>query len=157
MPQFMKDSDRIVGGQRAPSMIPWQVAIVGIGCGGTILDSCTILSAAHCFDKWGVGNQPPASENLGVRAGSLLNYSGGQVRGISKVIWNSEYPYNQQTYNNDWVILKLDKPLNLNEEVQPACLPFSSNYAPENYHSASRCFTMGYGRLSQGNRISSVV
>ena len=65
----MANSDRIVGGQFAPTNIPWQ-AQVHIGtssymgkqfqdvmgklhsghyCGATILDAKTILSAAHCF------------------------------------------------------------------------------------------------------------
>merc|ERR1712223_47471 len=51
MPDFMKNADRIVGGEAAPSMIPWQVAMLSGSfqfCGGTILDSCTILTAAHC-------------------------------------------------------------------------------------------------------------
>ena len=76
MPSFM-DGDRIVGGAAAPSMIPWQVAITGYPnnngafgmCGGTVLDACTILSAAHC----GV------TTNNVVRAGSLMRISGGQV------------------------------------------------------------------------------
>ena len=56
IPSFFKNADRIVGGQDAPSEIPWQVSIrqgwFNSGkhwCGGTILDSKTILSAAHCF------------------------------------------------------------------------------------------------------------
>ena len=68
MPSFMKNGDRIVGGQNAPSPIPWQI-IKEYGCGGTILDSTTILSAAHCsyyIGEW-------------IRAGSLKRYSGGQV------------------------------------------------------------------------------
>jgi hypothetical protein len=68
MPWFMKNADRIVGGQEAPSPIPWQV-YKGAGCGGTILDSSTILSAAHCFRYVGES----------IRAGSLNRYSGGQV------------------------------------------------------------------------------
>ena len=41
----------IVGGQDAPSPIPWQAFFGGNPyCGGTILDDQTILSAAHCFD-----------------------------------------------------------------------------------------------------------
>ena len=75
MPSFMS-GDRIVGGAQAPSMIPWQVAITGYPwnggfsmCGGTILDSCTILSAAHC----GI-----TTSNT-VRAGSRSRTSGGQV------------------------------------------------------------------------------
>ena len=74
MPSFMQNLDqiaggkpRIVGGKPAPSMIPWQVSIGG--CGGTILDSCTILSAAHCG---GITN------GTYIRAGSL-NFNEGQV------------------------------------------------------------------------------
>ena len=50
----LDDADRIVGGADAPTPIPWQVSIRSWGghfCGGTILDSKTILSAGHCFDK----------------------------------------------------------------------------------------------------------
>ena len=69
IPSFFNKADRIVGGKDAPSNIPWQVSIrqglksemhhsvyhskwLGRGnhwCGGTILDSWTVLSAAHCF------------------------------------------------------------------------------------------------------------
>ena len=68
IPSFMKNADRIVGGQDAPSPIPWQV-YKGAGCGGTILDPTTILSAAHCY--YYIGES--------IRAGSLTRYSGGQV------------------------------------------------------------------------------
>ena len=68
MPDFMQNADRIVGGEDAPSMIPWQVWFSG-GCGGTILDSCTILTAAHC----------DITTNDMIRAGSLNKNIGGQV------------------------------------------------------------------------------
>ena len=72
MPNFMQNADRIVGGEAAPSMIPWQVAMLSGSiqfCGGTILDSCTILTAAHCGINTGHS----------IRAGSLDKQSGGQV------------------------------------------------------------------------------
>ena len=72
MPDFMKNADRIVGGEAAPSMIPWQVAMLSGSfqfCGGTILDSCTILTAAHCGINTGHS----------IRAGSTDKTSGGQV------------------------------------------------------------------------------
>ena len=67
----------IVGGQIAPSPIPWQVSVQIGGshfCGGTILDSYTILSAAHCFDDYG-----DSVEGFYIRAGSRKWSSGGQV------------------------------------------------------------------------------
>ena len=68
----------IVGGQIAPSPIPWQVSVqIGSShiCGGTILDTFTILSAAHCFDAYG-----GALDGFSIRAGSIKRSSGGQVR-----------------------------------------------------------------------------
>ena len=70
MPQFMQDA-KIVGGEEAPSMIPWQVAMLSGDwqfCGGTILDQCTILSAAHC-----AANTPGRR----IRAGVTNYYLGG--------------------------------------------------------------------------------
>ena len=72
MPSFMQNADRIVGGEAAPSMIPWQVALMSGSfqfCGGTILDSCTILTAAHCT--------PSTSHKI--RAGSINKQTVVQV------------------------------------------------------------------------------
>ena len=44
MPTFMLNADRIVGGEAAPSPIPWQVAVLSGSfqfCGATILDEST--------------------------------------------------------------------------------------------------------------------
>ena len=79
MPTFMRDTTRfvtseIVGGQSAPSPIPWQVSIQGgVNCGGTILDAFTVLSAGHCF------NQGVTINGKSIRAGSTQRSSGGQV------------------------------------------------------------------------------
>jgi len=141
MPTFMQNADRIVGGEAAPSMIPWQVAMLSGSfqfCGGTVLDSCTILTAAHCNINTGHS----------IRAGSTNKQTGGQVRGISQVISNNDLPYNSNSLNNDWVIVKLDSPLELNDNIQPACLP-SADYLPATATEA-RCFTSGWGTLSSG-------
>ena len=71
----MNNTDRIVGGTDAPSMIPWQVFVItgGYVCGGSIIDAYTILSAAHCFQ------QGQSVNTISIRAGSLNKYHGGQV------------------------------------------------------------------------------
>ena len=67
--------DRIVGGDDVPSMLPWQVSLRQCTsgschfCGGTILDSKTVLSAAHCTPKAGQY----------IMAGSEKRSEGGQV------------------------------------------------------------------------------
>ena len=71
-----------------------------------------------------------------------------QVRSVSQVISNTQYPYNSQTLNNDWVILKLSSPLELNNDVQPACLP-SSDYLPVTA-TEEQCYTSGWGTLQSG-------
>ena len=71
MPSFMKTTNygtRIFGGEDALSPIPWQVSKEG-GCGGIILDSTTVLSAAHC----------PFDVGESIRVGSVKLDSGGQV------------------------------------------------------------------------------
>ena len=145
MPAFMQDSDRIVGGEAAPSPIPWQAAVLSSNgnqyCGATILDSHTLLCAAHC--------QPNLSDKI--RVGSTHRYNEGQVRDIAQVIYNNNegFEYNDSTLNNDFVILKLRDPLELNENVQPACLPSSSSYL-DVLSTEDRCFTSGWGTLSSG-------
>ena len=74
-----------------------------------------------------------------------------QTRNIAQVIYNtnSGFQYNPGTLENDFVILKLDSPLTLNDDVKPACLPSSSAYLGVS-STEERCFTSGWGTLSFG-------
>merc|ERR1719266_1273912 len=147
MPTFMTNVDRIVGGQDAPSPIPWQVSIRTGSfhfCGATILDESTLLSAAHCFYE-------SSAWDLSIRAGSVEKGSGGQVVNISQIIWNtnSGFEYNPETLDNDFVVLKLASALTLNDDIKPACLPSSATYLDIS-SSEEQCFTSGWGSLSSG-------
>ena len=66
-----------------------------------------------------------------------------QVRTVVQNVWNQDLEFNAETRNNDWIILKLDTPLDFNDEVQPVCLP-SPNWAP-NIDSFNHCFVSGWG------------
>ena len=77
----MTNADRIgpsaiVGGEGAPSPIPWQVSLQIYDwhfCGATILNNITLLSAGHCLYQQSV-------DGLSIRAGSTEKSSGGQVK-----------------------------------------------------------------------------
>jgi len=147
MPAFMLNSDRIVGGVDAPSMIPWQVSVRSgtfTFCGATIIDASTVLCAAHCFYQ-------SSASGKSIRAGSTQKSSGGQVRNIAQIVWNTNagQAYNPNTLDNDFVILKLESPLELNANVQPACLPSSAAYLGVS-STEERCFTSGWGTLASG-------
>merc|ERR1712062_806546 len=138
LPSFMQSYDRIVGGQAASSPIPWQVSLRQCNsggchyCGGTVLDSKTILTAAHC--------QVSTSHYIMVGA---VNRNDGQNVAVANVI-NSNW--NQQTMDNDIAILKLSTPLTLGGDVQAICLP-SDNFAPA---VGAPCWVSGWGTLQSG-------
>ena len=87
IPNFMKDeSSRIYHGNTAPTPIPWQVQMeVNVllwvfSCGGTILDSKTILTAAHCiYNEYGSLKDP---SEIRVSAGltDRTNLTSAQVK-----------------------------------------------------------------------------
>ena len=51
--------------------------------------------------------------------------------------------------DNDYIILKLDSPLDFNDDVQPACLPPSKSYLGLD-STEEQCFTSGWGALYYG-------
>ena len=133
----MNPFNRIVGGDTAPSPIPWQASIrqcphgVCHYCGGTILDSQTILTAAHC--------QVMPSDYVMV---GHVNRLEGQNIQVSEVI-NGDW--NQYTMNEDIAIVKLATPLNMDDDVQGVCLP-SPDFNPP---AGSICYVSGWGTLQE--------
>ena len=142
MPSFMSSYllDRIVGGKTASAPIPWQVSLRMCPhgwchkCGGTVLDSKTILTAAHC----------KVTTNDYIMVGKV-NKDKGQTVQVAKVINGN---WNTVTMDNDIAILKLAKPLTLSKDVQPICLP-SAGFNPAD---GSTCFVSGWGAMKEGEQ-----
>lgn len=127
--------NRIVGGEAANSSVwGWIVSIYiapGFLCGGSILSSTWVLTAAHCLDTTN------ASQVL-VFAGSNAVWS-GQSRSVSRMILHAGY--NSGTKENDIALLELDTPLNMTDSnVRIACLPSvsSSIYTSGEWPSANQ-------------------
>ena len=112
-------------------------------CGATILDEETLLSAAHCFEKWydivqaevGFKNDQESPKKLNVRSVEV-------------------HPeYDSQWVDNDIAILKLTSPLIWTKNIQPACLPDAS-FTPE--ENGQMGFISGWGTTKVGMLCSSI-
>ncbi|XP_076167241.1 serine protease 1-like [Ptiloglossa arizonensis] len=120
---------RIVGGADAKAgQFPWQVSlqwgyfVLSHFCGGTILNSQWIITAGHCVLAI------PSYGSFVVKAGKTnlkLTESTEQSVKVVKSFVHEKYPGNVAPY--DIALLKLEKPLKLNEAVKAIGLPASGS------------------------------
>ncbi|XP_049342197.1 tissue-type plasminogen activator isoform X1 [Astyanax mexicanus] len=142
---------RIRGGQVSDIREqPWQAAITvyrprsqshNFLCGGVLIESCWVLSAAHCFQEG--YNAGRLRVTLG-RTFRLQNSSSEQIFDVEKY-WIHEQ-YNDETYDNDIALLKLSSDVGIcavsSPEVLPVCLPDPGAVFPEQ----TECEISGYGK-----------
>lgn len=87
---------------------PWQIQLTRYGlfyCGGSILSSRWVVTAAHCVYSHGA---IPA-EAVKVRAGTITNGVGGQELGVQSILIHEEY--DDLSHNNDIALLNLSSDL----------------------------------------------
>lgn len=109
---------RIVGGETANANTwGWIVSILITGnsqCGGSILSSTWVLTAAHCI--------PRTATSVQVYAGSTTRFAGTQI--ISASVAYIHLNYSSTGFIHDIALVKLSSPLNLNAVgVDTICLP----------------------------------
>ena len=75
----------------------------------------------------------------------FLSYT--QIKQIEKVIFNQEFPYDDNWIKYDIALLKLKTPLELNDDVQPACLPTEEMNSIAYSH--DECYISGWGASSK--------
>jgi len=96
------------GTTASSSIIPWQVVLKtssGVICGGSIIGSNTILTAAHCLDG------RPITE-IYISTASDLNTS----HTIDEVFKPANY--NSQTYQNDIAVVRLTQPIGSGQAIR---------------------------------------
>lgn len=149
---------QIIGGALADDgEYPWQVALVdatqsnpynGQFCGGSIIASGWVLTAAHCVveDNGTVSNPATLDVVAGVNLLSSGQTSGtqGQRRKVSQIIVHSFY--NPQTLDNDLALLRLAAPLSLNTKVQS--VPLAAQTDSQWFAPGVMATVSGWGRTN---------
>ncbi len=143
---------KIVGGEQAGTNTwGWAVSIRvrnTHACGGTLLSSTWVLTAAHCLVSI------TSKDSLSIYAGSQYLSVIDQKRLVSNFYIHSDY--NTKTFVNDIAIIQLDSPLDLNDRALAIiCLPPSTVTTSEYPTINSTLVAIGWGVLSSGSKSSS--
>ncbi|XP_030644526.1 trypsin-3-like [Chanos chanos] len=127
-----QSDEKVVGGYECPRhSVPYQASLnAGYHfCGGSLINSQWVLSAAHCFKS-----------RIQVRLGEhdiAVNEGTEQIIDSAKLI---RHPYyNSYNLDNDIMLIKLSRPAILNSYVQTVSLPSRCPQADEN------CMVSGWG------------
>ncbi|NXD12181.1 PRS55 protease, partial [Nothocercus nigrocapillus] len=138
-----RQGERIIGGTDAEAGdFPWQVSIQTKGihfCGGTIISSWWILTAAHCFGK----ELPP---DLTVVLGGIDLSQKLERKKLNSLILHEKY--DSESLENDIALILLDSPIQSSDQKLPVCLPFISDL-----HVWKDCWVAGWGTTVAASRV----
>merc|ERR1719239_942974 len=142
-------STKIVGGSAAAkNEFPWQVGLVSSTgtvpfCGGTLISSDTVLTAAHCKTDLG-------RFRVSLGEHDIYRSDGEQI--ITPSQWISHPSYDARTTDYDFAIVKLSEHVTFSPSVAPACLP-----SPNKNYDAVTATVTGWGTLVSGGSQPSVL
>uniref|UniRef100_A0A3Q1ERB6 Tryptase-2-like n=1 Tax=Acanthochromis polyacanthus TaxID=80966 RepID=A0A3Q1ERB6_9TELE len=142
----------IIGGTDAPpGRWPWMVHVSMTTfdgrskwrCGGTLLTSQWVLSAAHCLD----GLQKPAFHRSMVWIGThKLQKLSGRYMGIDTVILHPHFYSLTNGFANDIALIKLKKKVVFSQNVTLVQLASANDV----FGPSSDCWIIGWGQIGNG-------
>ncbi|XP_062977060.1 coagulation factor XII [Elgaria multicarinata webbii] len=149
-PKVTSSTARLVGGMVAlPASHPYMAAIY-IGdqfCGGSLVTSCSILTAAHCFE------QRPAVTSISVVLGQNKYKSEPED---SLKLQVQEYlmheNYSEATKQHDIALVRLKEKVSrhctdFSRTISPVCLPEPKETTPD---TSKNCKVAGWGHTMEG-------
>jgi len=152
-PDNVGNATRIVGGVEAvPGSWPWQAYLKFDGelyCGGTLIHPEWVLSAGHCFiDHELYPNSSHVHGKWEIVLGEhddTIEEGWEQVMEVAKIIVNPDY--NNIEIDYDFTLIKLAKPVELNDHVAPACFPSEKDDLTTTFPPGKVCMTTGWGSI----------
>lgn len=150
----IQGQNRVVGGQPTElSQWPWQVLLADVSqsgdgsqyCGGTLISSSWVITAAHCTYNREMNTIMVVSGQDNIKQLT----STAQVRKLKRVI---QHPgFQRSTVDNDISLLELEEPVTLSSVIRPICLP--SRYVSYDFNGQIGVVT-GWGTTSFGGKPS---
>ncbi|XP_049628491.1 chymotrypsin-C [Suncus etruscus] len=145
VPSFLPNlATRVVGGDNArPHSWPWQISLQYLKddtwrhtCGGTLIASNFVLTAAHCISKG-------RTYRVGLGKNNLLveDEAGSVFMDVDSITVHEKW--SSFLVRNDIALIKLADHVELSDTIQVACLPEADSVMPQDYP----CYVTGWGRL----------
>jgi len=132
------------GSDASPGEMPWQVWL-SIGCGGTLVDADTVLTAAHCTDGLLPGD-------IQVRSGSLARSSGGVVTQVAEIANHPDTDVTTVEPRRDMARLDLAAPAGAG-----APLALASSDEDALWDPSDELLISGWGSTSEGGPATSTL
>ncbi|ESO07659.1 hypothetical protein HELRODRAFT_110527 [Helobdella robusta] len=133
----------IYGEKVLPGEFPWQVKVSceGLLCGGSVIKSRWVVTAAHCVVVFGAAFRP--SQCL-ISVGSVFLRDSNWIMLKPDFIYVHQH-YNEKTLDNDIALLRLSRKLGYSSLVRNICLPRKEHH-PGRF---PVCVASGFGRTVQ--------
>ncbi|XP_031838940.1 trypsin-1 [Nomia melanderi] len=139
---------RIVGGiETQVNQYPWMALMMFRGrfyCGGSVINSRYILTAAHCVDRF---DPKLMSVQLLEHDRNSTKETEVQTFKVDRVMKHSRY--STFNYDNDIALVRLTKPIRFEGKMRPVCLPERAKT-----FSGLKAVVTGWGALSASGEIS---
>ncbi|CAN9515692.1 unnamed protein product [Ophioblennius macclurei] len=153
VPTYAPALTKVVGGDDVrPNSWPWQVSLQYKSgssfyhtCGGTLISSQWVLTAAHC-----IGSRT-YRVYLGKHSLDTSNESGSIAISPAKIVVHENW--DSARIRNDIALIKLASPVTISDKIKPACLPNSG----ETLADQAPCYVTGWGRLWTGGPIADIL